>query len=405
MQLDLNKIIEKFRYDPNSVKKGYDGKTDIYLAKVGYRYAYIARVLAVVAVLVCIALILSGNLSYNKLYYLAKDIKLAGDYVSTVHDTITYNVGNSQSFIEYRSGIAVASRERLSIFSAGGRELFSSNHSYGNPNLRASNQYVLLYDVGGKQFSLYNSFSKVSDEVLNYSIYDACISNDGSFAIITRSDDYDSIVRVYKPNGAKYDYNFSQGRVTAIALSESGRHLAVAIVRSEGLEISTELRLYQLGSGDYLSSELSFSGIPYEIKIFDNGNVASIGANGVNVFSSSLNLLGEYLSDEEIYTYSFGDDNIVASHIADNQSKTEVLIFNKRGRVERAIEFDDRVLGVAIKDGYLFTQTIGSFARTNISIGTSQRIDLVATDFKMIASERDTLIVCNNSYAKFLYFK
>ena len=405
MGFDFNKILEKFRYDPNSVKKGYDGRTDIYLAKVSYRYAYIVRVLTVLVVLTAIALLLSGNLSYNKFYYLAKDIALAEDYVSSVHDTITYNVGNSQSFIEFRSGIAVASRERLSIFSAGGRELFSSNHSYGNPNLKACSQYVLLYDVGGKQFSLYNSFSKVSEETSDHPIYDACIANDGSFAIITRSEKYDSVVRVYQKNGTKYDYNFAEGRVSSATLSKNGRQLAVAIINSDGEEISTEIRLYRIGSSDYTSSKLSFSGISYDVKIFDNGNIAVIAARGVNVFNSSLNLIGEYLTNKEIYTYSFGEDNVVASHLSDDKSKTEVLIFNNWGRVERSIEFNDRVLDVATEGGYLFTQAVSGFTRTNLTLGTRENISLVATDFKMIASDRDTLIVCNNSYAKFLYFK
>ena len=115
MNFDINKIIEKFKYNPNSVKKNYDGKTDIYLAKVSYRYAYFKRILCILLVVVIAAFLLSGSLSYEKLFYLAKDIKLSSDYVNSVHDTITYNVGNSQDFAVYRGGLAVASREKLSI--------------------------------------------------------------------------------------------------------------------------------------------------------------------------------------------------------------------------------------------------------------------------------------------------
>jgi hypothetical protein len=191
MKFDFENSIEKFKYDPNSVKKNYDGKTDIYLAKASYRYAYIKRILCVALVIVIALFILSGALSYEKLYYLAKDIKLANDYVNSELDTITYNVGNSQTFATYREGLAIASRERFSIFTSGGRELLSFDHSYGNPALASSEKYILLYDVGGKQFSLYNSFSKVYDKTLENSIYGASISKKGTFAIITRSKDYD----------------------------------------------------------------------------------------------------------------------------------------------------------------------------------------------------------------------
>ena len=116
MQFDFDNLIKKLRYDPNSVKKNYDGRTDIYLAKASYRYAYFRRITCILLVVLIVFFIFSGALSYEKLYYLTKDIKLASDYVSSVHDTITYNVGNSQSFATYREGLAVASREKLLCF-------------------------------------------------------------------------------------------------------------------------------------------------------------------------------------------------------------------------------------------------------------------------------------------------
>ncbi|MBO5714818.1 MAG: hypothetical protein J6S23_00300 [Clostridia bacterium] len=402
MQLDFNNLIEKFKYDPNSVKKDYDGKTDIYLAKASYRYAYFRRILCVLLILVIIAFLLSGSLSYDKLFYLTKDIKLANDYVNSVHDTITYNVGNSQSFITYREGLAVASRERLSVFSAGGREIFSSNHSYGNPALASSEKYVLLYDVGGKQFALYNSFSQVKNETLDYTIYGASIARNGTFALITRADRYDSVVSVYKTNGTRYDYSFSEGRVISVSLSEKGTEMAVLLTLTNGDGFYTELRLYRIGKEDYSSANTDFDGIPYAVKILDGGNIMVVGANGVNTFNSNLNLLNEYFTDEEIYRYYFGEDSIAISHLSKESGKTEVVILNKRGKIDKKYLFDDRILDVALCDGYLFVQTLGGFERRNMTLNTSEKIDIVATDYKMIVSDKNTLIICDDSYAKYL---
>lgn len=404
MKFDIKSIIDGFRYDPNSVKRNYDGRTDIYLAKVSYRYAYIKRVLILILVLVLIAFILSGNLSYSKLYYLTKDIKLAGDFVNSVHDTITYNVGNSQSFVAYRSGIAVASREGLSIFSAGGRELFSTNHSYGNPNLLANNKYVLLFDVGGNQFSLYNSFSKVREGILDYPIYGGCISQGGNFALISKSEKYDSVVKVYQSNGTEYTYNFSSGRVCSASFSPNGLQIAICVIYPDTDGLRSEIRTYRVGSGDYNRADVTFAGVPYEMRVLDNGSIAVLGARGVNVFSSGLNLLGEYLSDKEIYAYDFGNDNVVIAHASEDGSETEVVLLNKRCKVEKRIELEERILDVVLYKGYLFTQSIGGFERTNTVINQTKRIDIVATDFKMISVDKNTLIICNDSYAKFLEF-
>lgn len=405
MKFDINKLVEKFKYDPNSVKKNYDGVTDIYLAKASYRFAYIKRILCVALVIVMAFFLLSGNLTYEKLFYLTKDIKLANDYVNSVHDTITYNAGNSQVFASYRGGLAVASRENLSIFSAGGRELFSSNHNYGNPQLEVSKKNVLLYDVGGKQFSLYNSFSQTREEKLDYAIYGADMAENGDFALITRSENYNSIVNVYKQNGTTYTYGFASGRVCSVALSRNAKQLVVILAHTGGSEIKTEIRLYNVGKDKYKSADITFSGVPYAVEILDGGNVFFVGAQGVNVFNSNLKLTGEYLSDSEIYLYSFGEDNIAIADFTGEGGTTQVLVLNKKCKIQKEYQFNKRIVDICIYEKSLFLQQLGGFERIDLKSGKSYRIELLADDFKMIPIDRDTLVICNEYYAKFIHLK
>ena len=403
MNFDINKILEKFKYDPNSVKKDYDGRTDIYLAKASYRYAYFKRILCVILVLVIVFFLLSGSLSYNKIFYLTKDIRLAADYVNSVHDTITYNAGNSQVFASYRGGLAVASRERLSIFSAGGRELFSSNHNYGNPALAISDKYVLLYDIGGRQFSLYNSFSKVKEEKLDYTIYGASMAENGDFAIITKSEKYDSVVKVYKQNGKIFTYSFSSGRVSSVAISDNGKQLAILLSSSGGSEINTEIRLYNVGKDDFKSESISFRGVPYSLEFLD-GNIFVVGSYGVNVFNSSLNCTGEYFSESEIYLYSFGEDNIAVADLSKDAGKTRVVLLNKRCRAEKEYHFDDRLIDISLFGRFLYLQELSGVERVNLRNGKSHFAEHIASGYSMIPIDNDTVVICNEYYAKFLEF-
>lgn len=405
MKFDINGIIEKFKYNPNSVKKNYDGRTDIYLAKVSYRYAYVKRILCVVLVIVMAFFLLSGNLSYQNLVYLVKDVKLANDYVNSVHDTITYNAGNSQVFAVYRGGLAVASRERISIFSAGGRELLTSNHNYGNPALEVSEKQVLLYDVGGKQFSLYNSFTQTKEEKLDYAIFGADMAKNGDFALITKSEKYDSVVKVYKQNGTTYNYSFTNGRVCSVALSEKGKELAVLLTYSDGSEMRSEIRLYNVGKEEYKSAEISFSGVPYAVSILDNGSIFVVGANGVNIFTSNLNLSGEFFSNSEIYRYSFGEDNIAVSCVPENGGKTRVLLIDKKGKIDEEYQFEEGLIDLVLYENSLYIQEISGFERIDTKTGKSYRTELIASDFKMIAIDEDSLVICNEYYAKFIELK
>ena len=405
MKFDVKKIAEKFIYDPNSVKKNYDGKTDIYLAKVSYRYAYFRRIARALIMLVLTLFLLSGSLSYDKIYYLTKEIKLANDYVNSVHDTISYNVGNSQSFAKYREGLAVASRDRLSIFSAGGRELFSSNHDYTNPKLAASEKSILLYNFGGNQFSLYNSFSKRHEDKLSYSIYGADIASDGTFALITKSDDFDSAICLYKNDGTKYEYKFVSGFVTLMSLSDDGSKMAVAITSANGSEIKTELRLYKVGSKEYKSAVLDFSDICFDMKILDTGDLAIVNSHSVSIFNSNLNLIGEYSSKSEIYLCAFGDDNIVLSSVSDKTGMTEITLVNRRGRIDKKFEVEYGVIDIGISNNNIFLQYLNGFEKINIFFGTSSKVNIVANDYKMLVYGRDTILICKSSFAKFINFK
>ena len=402
MKFDANNFVEKLKYNPNSVKKNYDGKTDIYLAKASYRYAYFKRILCLILVVVSVFFLFSGNISYEKFFYLAKDIKLANDYVNSVHDTITYNAGNSQVFASYRGGLAVASRESISIFSAGGRELLSSNHSYGNPQIATSKKQVLLYDVGGTQFSLYNSFSVTKEEKLDYTIYGADMAENGDFAIISKSDKYNSVVRVYKQNGKIFSYNFSSGIVSSVSLSKNGKQMAVILIHSAGSEMEAELRLYNVGKDEYKSTEIEFSGVPYALKILDGGNIFVVGSQGVNVFNSNLNLTGKFLSDSEIYLYSFGEDNIAVAYVSDLGGKTEVALLNKKCKVEEKYQLEERLVDISLYENSLFLQDLSGFRRIDIKSDKSYFVEMMAIDFKMIAIDKDTIVVCSKYYAKFI---
>jgi hypothetical protein len=169
-------------------------------------------------------------------------------------------------------------------------------------------------------------------------------------------------------------------------------------------DIRTEIRLYKVGESDYAKKDITFEGVPYEVKILNSGNIVAVGNGGVNAFNSSLSLVGEYLCDEEIYAYAFGKDNVAVAHLSDEAGKTNVAILNKRGKAEKTFEYSERIIDVAMYNGYLFTQKIGGFERTNISLGVTERVDMLATGFEMIASDKNVLIVCNDSYAKFLNF-
>ena len=93
-----------------------------------------------------------------------------------------------------------------------------------------------------------------------------------------------------------------------------------------------------------------------------------VGAIGVNAFNSNLNLIGEYLTEEEIYLYHLGEDNIAISYPSKESGKTEVVILNRRAGENKKYLFEDRILDVAVYDSSLFVQTLGGFEKIDFLV-------------------------------------
>ena len=408
MDFKISDIKEFFRYDPSSAiikGNGSGQERNRYYSKVSYRYGYAMKMLCVLLALVMLIFIFSGSISYNNFYYLVKDFGIAADYVNSNYQSITYGVGNSQTFAIYHGGLAVASREGISLYTAGGSELFSLTHQYGNPVIEASAKYALLYDIGGKQYSLYNSFSNMKEETLDHSIYGAVIADTGEYAIISSSEEYRSVLRVYDRDGTRYDYNFSSSYIYSLAMSQDGSRIAIVLLDSVEGAFKSELRVYNIGRSEYQSAYTSFSSVPFEIGFFDNGNICAVSKEGINVFGRNLKLEGEYYTQNEVYEYSLSNDGVAITYFDKNDSESQMILFDKRGNIRYNEKIAGKILDVEIYEQYLFLQTPSGFARINTNKQNDRNeIKIVSSDFKMLVRDTKTVLICNSSYARFIKF-
>lgn len=407
MEFKTSDFKDFFKYDPSSAvnKEESQAKKNEYYAKVSYRYGYAKKILCVILLLIIVIFLFMGSITYDNFYYLVKDFGVAVDFVNSGHESITYGVGESQSFAMYRGGLAVASREGISIYSAGGRELFSISHQYGNPILKSSAKYALLYDNGGKQYSLYNSFSKVSEETLDCPIRDAEIADTGEYAIVTSAEGYMSVLRVYDKNGKRYDYGFSSAYISSLAMSRDGTKVAVSLLHAEGEKYRSEIRVYRVGSSSYQSSDMGFSRTPYKIGFFDNGSICAVGSEGINVFNKNLELESKYYTESEVYAYSLSENHITIAFFDEKTSRSQIIMFDKKGNVSYNDIIAEKILDIKAYNEYLFLQNPNGFVRINTAKDNDRsEIKVVSTDFKMLLCGSDTVLICNSSYARFIKF-
>ena len=144
----------------------------------------IAQVVIFLALLAFVILSLLNNrelVTYENFYYFFKDLNAVNLDLYDA-DTVAYPTDEIQSFTLYRKGLAVGGNNSVSVFTQSGRQLISASVSYRNPVALGSGKYLLVFDLGGTGYSLYNSYSQIHSGSTDAAITAGAISPEGSFA-------------------------------------------------------------------------------------------------------------------------------------------------------------------------------------------------------------------------------
>ena len=194
-----------------------------------------ARVILYMALVVFVVVTVACNhrlITYENLYYLAKDISSATLTAQSRADQISYPISSDADFALYRGGVVIAGCEVVTAASGSGRQTLSDNVAYAEPCVRASDKYCLTFGRGETSFNVYNSFVRVYREITEFPIYEAAVGDNGSFAVVTRSRDYTSEVVLYNGDMEKMANYHLNGYVTGISMNGEGDRLGIVSVES-----------------------------------------------------------------------------------------------------------------------------------------------------------------------------
>ncbi len=385
----------------------FDAAGDTYYASVSAWYKVLQRIFLVcLAVFSVVSVTVNfRHITYDNFFYLIKDFNTAVDTENVRYETLSYDASADQSFALYRGGLAVVSRSNVSAFTATGRRTLNSNSAYSKPFAVSSDKYLLVYDIGDGNMEIYNSFAKVYSEKLNYPITAACFSEDGSFAVLTRSEEYESEIIVYDKNFKKLA-NYRKGSfATDIALSADGEELGAVYCDTDNGIVCTKIVFYDLKKHEKIEEYMYSGEFPIACSFLDGGGFAAITDGTVRIFDK---LLGE---KEEGDSYFGGTvsavwcDNEYAAVAFNNgiiSDTNKVFVFDKKGDLVYNNSINSDVSQLAVCDEYFFVKNTRGVIRIRIEDGSEEYLE--CQDGKMLIYDGSTALVCADAKAVYLNF-
>ena len=419
----VKKLGRYFSTEPQKEKvlsrEDFDGAGDVYYATVSAYYKVIERILAVVlaAFLLFSIIVNRKEITYDNFYFLLRDIPAAADEANNVYETISYEADSRQQFVSYRGGIASVSPSKISIFTATGRRTLNATSEFSSPYAVSSDKYVLFYDLSGNTFSIYNSFLRLYTETLDDQIKCACLADDGSFAIVTRTSAGTWNTRVYT-NKFKLKYEIetpiSNDKLTSnyifgIAM-DSDRQKLTLLSYDLGNGIGrTALSVYDISGnekfeGQILEYRFEYGGeFPLKCGFIGKDSFAMITDGRIRIYDKNFEVTEKSFDfmDRNLTGFHLSENGVAVSAISDTQCM--ILAYGSNGEKIYDSSVTYNVKDISVYGEFIFLQTDHGITRINSKSG--EKIYLNSGQGKMLIYDENTVIVCGESKAEYIVFK
>jgi len=190
----------------------------------------------------------TGKITRENADYIIRNFAFKLDENTETHSEIIYSPDQGQTFALFGKGLAIGGNSGIRIFSATGRNTCSDDFSLTASRLASSGKYAAVYEYGGSDYYVYNSFSSVYHGVFDGTIYGMSVSDSGSYILITDDEEYISSVGLYRSNFSLATRYRKNSYVISAELNKAGDGLLITTldVNSSG-QYSVVIELFRTG--------------------------------------------------------------------------------------------------------------------------------------------------------------
>lgn len=337
-----------------------------------------------------LAIVLTKNLWYPKLDGILTKIPAAENTAELAEGYFPLSIegGASYQLLAVDNCLALADDSHFFVYNTDGKIISSAQHTFSNPIITAGDKKVLLYDLGGKSFSLYSKYKNVYTKTTDEPILIARLGSGDAAAIVTKSEKYPSVLMVYDGNG-KNIFNYrSVSRIIDVTFNSDSSGCYITTISVSGGYIVSKMIYYRF---DRIDRDDSGNPMPVwetenietlalSAKTYGDG-IMLLGDTMFAYFNSSGKLIKTYQYKRQLVDYSM-EGNAAAMIFVNEERRTSELVTVdcSTGNITEK-PLDHEVLNVQINGNTVYLQNrdgIGSFTMSGERISGVE----LDTDYK-----------------------
>lgn len=217
------------------------------------------RLYKFIAVTVLVLFLLGGFLLFENeitienLRYMVKYLDFSSSGAFSEESVIYYNADVDNDFYVFRGDLALINPRGVTLFDRRGSAVMTDTFSMTKPTGVCGEKYLVIYDLGGHNVRVYNSFSLLYEESFDYAVQSVSINSDGAFCVVTAEKNYRSAVYVFDRNFEETYRWLSADKLASGAFLSDRNELSISAVHVQNGELISELIELKVGEKDPLS--------------------------------------------------------------------------------------------------------------------------------------------------------
>ncbi len=281
--------------------------------------------------------------------YLGKDETQFGSIEFAPYGTCSYAPVDGQ--------LAVATQSGATLFAVDGSSLGQVQESFSSPALIASDDRLLIYDIGGTYFSVMNSGGVLLfEKTAAGAIYDASLAENGGCAVLYAGSDSRAVLEVYDKSGVLlYRRNSKSHYLNTCALSPDGKLAAVTTLGQEAIAFRSAVQIFRTDSEDVAAECVLGPELIYDFAFVSADTLCAVGENKLYFLGTDGTLRGEYAAENgELIGYCLsGDGDVRALYdLYETGSHYRLITLDEDGKVTASFTVEDTPQHLSVCGSY-----------------------------------------------------
>lgn len=260
----------------------------------------------------------------------------------------------NRSIEGYASGVALPFGKKVLLVTTNTMLLMDENGngkaadiSIASPAADAADDYILVYDRDGKDFTLYSEMKPIYTGRSENPIIMGKVNGNGYVLIAGELQGGDTEIKVYNAKGeAIYVWSLGSGEFIDMDLCADNSRMVISSVSNAEDELRGEISVVRLDSTELQASGFESDEIYFNVKINRDYTVSALGSRQLDLYNSdgsrrwSLDYGGKTLLSADIDS---PDMMVICCESTSSGlmgNSTEIEVVNRMGEVTASAEFD-----------------------------------------------------------------